>query len=603
MDFVAIKEWFFGLGAQYGVNPLIFGAIYVGAIPFFTLSLGWLVKNLRKKKSIVLPLFSTGFFFISAYLYLIIAGKNVPVWVYIFIVALIVAGGYSTFKKVKRKTNDQGSDGEFDYDLVVIGGGAAGLTASGMAASMGVKTAMIEAKKLGGDCTWYGCIPSKALLKSAKIANIAKNSSKYGILTEDVKVDFKAVMERVRTIREDVYEEADDPEIYRKMGIDVLSGKASFISENRIELKSESKKDIIGAKYFLIATGSKPVVPPIEGINEIDFLTNENIFELEKLPESLIVVGAGPIGIEMAQSFNRLGSKVTLIDFMDKILFRDDQELTEILYEKLKKEGIDFYLGHSVEKFEKDGANAKVICKNKKSGEIVSISGENVLLAVGRKANIEDLNLENIGVKTDKRGIPVDAKCRTNKNHIYACGDVAGKAQFTHYAEHMSKTAITNMILKIPMKLEEVNIPWCTYSDPEIAHVGMTEENLKERNESFEVYKFPYNKIDRALADSTGEGWIKVFAKKGSGKILGVNIAGEMAGDLICEFALAIKNNVSLRNMADTMHPYPTYGLGNRRAADQWYVRKQSVLFVKILKMLFGYRGDLPDLSNKERII
>lgn len=492
---------------------------------------------------------------------------------------------------------------KYDYDLIVIGGGAAGLTASGMAASMGVKTAMIEAKKLGGDCTWYGCIPSKALLKSAKVANIVSNSHKYGISAKEISVDFKAVMERVRKIREDVYEEADDPEIYRKMGVDVITATASFISDHQIELVSENKTETVSAKYFLIATGSSPVIPPIKGINEIKFLTNENIFELEKIPESLIVVGAGPIGIEMAQSFNRLGSKVKVIDFMDNILFRDDQELVAVLYKQLKKEGIEFYLGYGVEEFQNQDGQIKVSCKGKVSEEIISFSAESVLLAVGRKANISRLNLEKAGVIADKKGIPVDSKCRTNIKNIYACGDVSGRAQFTHYAEHMAKTAITNMILKMPFKLEEVNIPWCTYSDPEIAHVGMNEQELYNKNISFEVYKFPYNKIDRALADSTENGWIKVLAKESSGKIYGVSIVGEMAGELISEFALAIKNKVSLRNIADTMHPYPTYGLGNRRAADQWYVRKQSVLFVKILKMLFGYRGQLPDLSDKERII
>jgi len=492
---------------------------------------------------------------------------------------------------------------KYDFDLIVIGGGAAGLTASGMAASFGVKTALIEAKKLGGDCTWYGCVPSKALLKSAKIANVMRTSKKYGIEVDSFSVNFNKVIDRLHKIRQEIYNDADDPEIYRKMGVDVIFGKASFISEHEIELVSENGNKRLSAKYFVIATGSAPVVPPIKGINDIVFLTNENIFDLEKLPQSLIVVGAGPIGIEMSQAFKRLGSEVTVIDFQDTILFRDDQELVPILKDKLISEGVRFCLHSGVDAFKKTAKGISVECIDNKTKKRFTLSAEKVLISVGRKANIDSLNLEKINVAANKHGVIVNSKCRTNLKHIYSCGDVAGRAQFTHYAEHMVKIAITNMILKFPMKLNEINIPWCTYSDPEVAHVGMTESQLIQKGISFEVYKFPYNKIDRALAESTTEGWIKVLAKESSGKIYGVSIVGEMAGDLISEFALAIKNGVTLRKIADTIHPYPTYGLGNRRAADQWYVRKQSVSFVKVLQKLFGYRGQLPDISDKRRIL
>ena len=492
---------------------------------------------------------------------------------------------------------------KYDYDMVVIGGGAAGLTASGMAASFGAKTAMVEAKVLGGDCTWYGCVPSKALIKSAKVRHFMNTASKFGLSDVTPEYDFARVTRRIKEIQDSVYEEADHPDIFKKMGIDVITAKAKFVDKKNLMLISDDGERKITSRYFVIATGSSPVTPPIEGISNVKYYTNENIFKEKKLPPKLAVIGGGPIGIELTQSFQRLGSDVTVFEFSDMILPKDNRELAEMLLSKLIEEEINFHLNTQVTKVESIGDNKVVHFKNNKSGDTSSITVDEILVSTGRKPNIDGLGLDEAGVEFAKQGIKIDNKCRTTVNNIFACGDVAGSFQFTHYAEHMAKVAVSNAILKLPMKLDSKNIVWCTYTDPELSHAGASEEELKKKNVSYETYKFPFSKIDRAITDSDEFGLIKVYAKKFNGKIYGVDILGANAGEMIGEFALAIRNKVTLKNLADTIHPYPTYVLGNRRAADQWYIKKQSVFFVKLLQKIFGYKGSLPDLSDPERIV
>ncbi len=490
------------------------------------------------------------------------------------------------------------------YDMAVIGGGSAGLTASGISASLGAKTAMIEAVKLGGDCTWYGCVPSKALIKAAKTARTISTAGKYGLRDSTPTFNFTDVIKRVHKTREEIYEEADAPRHFEKMGIDVIHGRASFVDRYTVKLEGgERNGETITSRYFLVATGSSPVVPPIEGLQDVPFLTNETIFDLEKLPEHLIVIGAGPIGMEMAQSFRRFGSQVTVVDFMDSILIRDNKELTKILQESLSCAGINFVLNKGVKRVEGHNGTISVTVEGKEGHTKSTINGDALLISVGRKPNIDGLNLEAAGVETTRSGIVVNDRGRTSVKNIYACGAVTGGYQFTHMSEHTAKVAVSNALLKLPMKIDNKHVPWCTYTDPELAHVGASEHELRQKGVSFEVYKFPYTKIDRAVTDLEATGWIKVYAKKWNGKILGVDILGAHAGDMLGEWVLAMKNKVTLRQMADTIHPYPTYGFGNRRAADQWYVRKQSLTMVKWLQWIFGYRGQLPDLSDPEKIV
>lgn len=598
------KDWFLGLGEQYGVNPLIFGSIYVGAIPFFTLSLGWLVKNYRKGKNIVIPALSTTFFFISAYLYLIVAGKNVPWWVYGVVVLLVAGGAYSTVKKIRSRVSDSESEGagSFEFDSVVIGGGGAGLTASGICANFGAKTMMIERHKLGGDCTWTGCVPSKVLLKAGKVAQQVRDAGKYGLIDGEPKIDFKKVIQHVDDVRKEVYEDADRPEIFEEMGIEVVEGSARFIDSHTIEIElnnGETRK--VSSRFFFIAAGGSAFVPPIDGIESVDYLTNDSLFEIEDLPEELLIIGGGPIGTEMSQAFTNLGSKVTVIDMAEKIMMNDDPELTDILFEELKRQGVNYELGASVKSVTQN--NGKISVHIEIDGEEKKITGDKLLMATGRKPNLDGLGLDEAGIEYTKKGITINNSCRTNKKNIYAIGDIASKYQFTHMSEHMAKIAASRAMLKIPMKMDLKHITWATFTSPEVAHVGATEKELNERGEKFEVYRFPYSKIDRAVTEGESVGMIKIFAKKFSGKILGASVVGAHAGEFISEYAVAMKNGISLRNIADTIHPYPSWGLGARRAADQWYIRNQSAGTVKWIKRIFGYKGEIPDYSDPDRVV
>jgi len=490
---------------------------------------------------------------------------------------------------------------KYMYDLLVIGGGAAGLTAAGMGANFGAKTLMVEANKLGGDCTWTGCVPSKTLLHAAGMAHTAKQAENFGQKTETA-INFSSVMKHVRNKREEVYKEADDPEIYEDMGINVKFGRARFLGPHTVALENEGVIHDVTARYIIIATGSKAMIPPIQGLNDVLIYTNETIFELKEQPQKLGIIGAGPIGIEMAQAFQRLGTQVTVFDRLPRILSNDDEELAGMLQGRLQREGVAFRFSASIKRVSESGSGGVQVMAEI-GDEEQSWNGDALLVATGRAANHKNLDLDKAGIDYTKKGITVDDRCRTNHKHIYAAGDVTGRYQFTHMSEHMAKVAATNALLKIPMKIDTKHVPWSTYTDPELAHIGATRQQLDEQGTSYEVYRFPYDKVDRAMTDDATDGLIKVFAKKWNGKILGATIYGKQAGDLISEFALAMRNGVTLRNIADTIHPYPTYGLGVRRAADQWYIKNQSEWQIKLIKKAFGYRGTVPDLSDEDRIL
>jgi len=488
-----------------------------------------------------------------------------------------------------------------DYDLIVIGGGAAGLTSAGMAANFGMKTLMIEADRLGGDCTWYGCIPSKALLHLAYLKKAADQSMAFTDQKNASKVDFRKVIERVHELREHVYQEADRPDIYESMGVDLAFGKARFLDAHTLEISSQNETTILSSRYILIATGSKATIPSVPGLESIPYLTNHSLFELDHLPEHLVILGGGPIGCEMAQAFSRLGAAVTILEAQDRLLTRDDPKAAAILLGQLRSEGITVMLNASIKGV--SSSNKGITCEwNSPNGPQV-IVGSHFLVAAGRSPNVEHLDLEKAGVQFTKHGVQVNEQCRTNRKHIYAAGDVTGRANFTHMAEHMAKTAITNIALKIPKKMDSNRLSWVTYTDPEVAGLGMSEIQLIEKRVSFQVYEFPYSKVDRALATGKPNGLIRVFARSWDGKIYGASVVGDRAGEMIGELGLALKNGITLRNIADTIHAYPTYALGVRRVADQWYVRKQSLGLVKLLKFLFRFRGPLPDLSDPDRIL
>ena len=479
-----------------------------------------------------------------------------------------------------------------DYDVLVIGGGAGGLSAAGIATNFGAKTALVERDALGGDCTWTGCVPSKTLLKAAKVAQQARTASTYGLTDKEIEIDFSGVMEHVRSVRAEVYHDADRPEIFEEMDIDVHEGEAHFIDSHTVAVhRDDGTTEQITGRYIIVATGARPLVPPIEGLGEVDVLTTETLFEpgtFSEQPARLAIVGAGPIGTEMAQAFTRLGTDVTVLDMESRILPNDDPELTERLREHLEAEGVRYVLGGPVEQVAPVNGGVAVTAAGQKS---TTVEADALLLATGRSANVDGLNLEAAGVEYTRQGISVDDRCRTSQGHIFAVGDVTGRYQFTHMSNHMAKIAVTNALLKMPSTIDAKHVPWVTYTDPELAHVGATARQLDEDGTSYETYRFPYSKLDRAVTEGETTGLIKVHAKSLTGKILGASVLGARAGELITSFTLAMRNGVTLRNIGDTIHPYPAWGEGVRRVADQWFVQKQSPAFTKVLQTLFGYDG------------
>ncbi|MDQ6758410.1 MAG: FAD-dependent oxidoreductase [Acidobacteriota bacterium] len=481
----------------------------------------------------------------------------------------------------------------FEYDLVVIGGGAAGLTAAGFGALMGAKTALIEAERLGGDCTWTGCIPSKTLLKAAKVAHQIRTADRYGLNPGTPEFDFSKLLEHIHKVQEGIYEHADAPPNMQRLGVEVISGSARFLDSRTVETGSRK----LSARFVVIATGSRAAVPKIPGLAAGDYITNETVFSLSRQPRKLAVLGGGPIGIEMAQAFQRLGSEVTVINKEAQILPRDDRELTALLQSSLEQEGVQFVPKSQLTKVQRSGEVLNLQLSTEGSPPS-TLQADTLFVATGRDVHTTGLNLEAARVEHSASGIPVNRRCQTNVKHIYACGDVAvppsGKLQFTHMAEHMAKVAINNAILHLPVTLDERNVPWCTFTDPELAHVGWGTHELDKRRLSYETYRLPFARIDRAVTEGETGGMIKVFANK-RGKIYGASLLGAHAGELAGEYSLAIRNGISLKAIASTVHAYPTLALGNRMAADQWLMRKRTPGRVRWIQRIFGYRGPVVD--------
>jgi pyruvate/2-oxoglutarate dehydrogenase complex dihydrolipoamide dehydrogenase (E3) component len=489
----------------------------------------------------------------------------------------------------------------YDYDLIVIGGGAAGLTSAGVGASLGARTLLIERHRLGGDCTWTGCVPSKTLLKAADVVHRARHADRYGLEAAEPAVPFGRLMEHVRSLRQHVYEGADSPEVLAEFGVEVALGAATFEDPHTIGLATEDGGRRITARRFVIATGARPSIPPIQGFAEGQVLTSDSLFELQEQPRRLAIIGAGPIGMEMSQAFTRLGTEVTVIDRASRALGREDPDHAGRLTDVLRRDGVRFLFDTGIDRLARDGRDYVVHLNS--PGREDSLRFDAVLAATGRTPNIEDLGLAEARVPFTGRGVIVDERCRTAQKHIFAAGDVTGEYQLTHMSEHMAKVAVTNAILRVPAKLDRANVSWATFTDPELARLGASEEELRQRGEAYETFHFPYDRVDRAVTDGETDGEIKILATRWRGRILGASVLGERGGELISLLAVAMKNGVTLRQLSDTIIPYPTYGLGARRAADQWYARKQHPLLVRSIQKVFGYRGAEPKPIDPARVV
>lgn len=432
------------------------------------------------------------------------------------------------------------------YDVAVIGAGAGGLTAAYTALGFGKKVALIDKNKPGGECTWSGCVPSKALINIAEEIHMAK---KYSSILE---IDTTKVLERVRKVIGNVYEE-ENPEKLMKDGIDYINGFVKFIDNNTLEVNGEK----ISAKKIIIATGAGPFVPPIKGLDKVKYLTNENIFELKKLPKSMIILGGGPIGTELAQALNRVGVKIQLVDKNDTVLAREEPELSKLLTERLKNEGINIHTSTRAAEVNLEGN--KILVKAIKNNEEFIIEGESILIALGRRIRVSGMDLEKIGVKTNKGGIEVNEYLETGAKGVYAIGDVAGPYRFSHMANYQGITAVQNALLPFNKKVNYDNVAWCTYTEPELARSGMLEKEAREKySDNIRIYEHSYHNIDRAKTKANSLGLVKVILNK-KGKVLGVSILGDRAGEIISEVQVVKTLGINFAKLADVIHPYPTY--------------------------------------------
>ena len=442
---------------------------------------------------------------------------------------------------------------EQNYDIAIIGAGSGGLTAAGFAAKLGAKVALVEKNRIGGDCTWTGCVPSKALLKAAKVAHEVRTASHYGVRAGPPDVEMSRVREYVRAAIQQVYR-FESPEELRKEGVDVIVAGARFLDPETIAV-GESR---IRAKTFLLTTGARPAIPPIAGLNEIPFLTYEQIFDNDHLPDTMIVVGGGPIGMEMAQAYQRLGSQVFVV--ADRLLAKEEPEVREVMQRVFEREGIRFVWGKATSA-RKDGS-ALVVATDR--GEA---RGDLLLIASGRKPTVDGLDLEKAGVTHSPRGIPVDDSLRTNVKHIYAAGDVVGGYQFTHFAGWQAFQAVRNALLPGSSSGLTDLVPWVTFTDPEVAHVGLTEDQARATlADNIHICRWEMSRADRAVCENDTDGFIKVITKK-DGTILGATIVAGRAGEAITEFIVAIKQHIKIADLAGAIHAYPTYSTAVQQLA------------------------------------
>ena len=443
------------------------------------------------------------------------------------------------------------------YDLAIIGAGSAGLTAARFAARLGKRVALIEANRVGGDCTWTGCVPSKALLSAARVAHTVRNSGTYGIHAGDPQVDFAAVMARIRSVIEQIYA-AESPDALRAEGIEVIEGHARFEDTRAVNVAGR----LITAKYFLICTGASPVIPPIPGLADTPYLTYESFWQLESLPSRLIVVGGGPIGCELAQACQRLGSRVTLVEALDRILPNDELEAAQVVADALRQDGVELRLGAPVEMASSSGLDSITV---KAGGN--DVVGDGILVAVGRRANVDGMGLENAGVVYSRAGITVDDHLRTAARNIYAAGDCVGGFQFTHYAGFQGAMAVRNMLLPGRSRAKPEYPPWATFTDPEVAHVGYTEEQARRRfGDKVRVSTLPMASVDRAVADAAADGFIKVVHGN-NGTVRGATVVGRNAAEALQGWAIAFERGLSMGDVARTMQAYPSLATGNQQVA------------------------------------
>jgi len=476
----------------------------------------------------------------------------------------LIANKIVAMTKARKVLKDYPRPKKFDRNLVVIGGGSAGLVTSLIGAAVKADVTLIEKHKMGGDCLNTGCVPSKALIRSARFVAQQRRATELGMTSASVEFDFADVMARIQRVIKTI-EPHDSVERFRGLGVDVIEGEARITSPYTVEVNGQT----LTTRSIVIATGARPLVPPLPGIDEVGYLTSDTIWDLRELPRRLLVLGGGPIGCELAQSFARLGSQVIQVERGARIMGREDPDVSDRVMQRFKAEGIDLRIGHSAKAFCVEDGEKVLICDHE--GEAVRIPFDQVLVALGRVANTHGFGLEALGV-TVNRTVEVNELLQTNFPNIYAAGDVAGPYQFTHTAAHQAWYAAVNALFSgvKSFKVDYRVIPWATFTDPEVARVGLNETEAKEQGIDYELTTYGLDDLDRAIVDEEAHGIIKVLTVPGKDKILGVTIVGEHAGDLIAEYVTAMKHGLGLNKILATIHIYPTMAEANKFVAGNW---------------------------------
>lgn len=473
----------------------------------------------------------------------------------------------------------------FDRNLIVIGAGSAGLVSAYIAAMVQAKVTLVEAHEMGGDCLNTGCVPSKALIKSAKVAHLIADAKRFGIDAADAAVDFPAVMRRVRDVITAI-EPHDSVERFTGLGVECVKGYARFVDPWTVDVDGAR----MTAKSFIIATGAAPLIPPLPGVENSGYLTSETMWDAlgsrDKVPQRLLILGGGPIGCELAQAFQRLGAQVTIIEMTDRLLLKEDVDAAALITEKLKTEGVDIRVRHKAVRFD----SGKTLVVEGPDGE-ASIAYDDIIIAVGRKPRVSGFGLEELGVVVDGR-MENDAFLRTNMPHILCAGDVAGRQQLTHGASHEAWYASVNALAH-PFKKYRTDyrvLPRVTYTEPELATVGLTEAEARAEGVAFDVTRYDLDDLDRAIAESEAHGFVKILTAKGSDRILGATIIGQNAGEILAEVTFAMKHKMGLRKILQTIHPYPTWAEANKYAAGQFGLARKPEALMKWAERWFRWQ-------------
>lgn len=465
------------------------------------------------------------------------------------------------------------------HDIIAIGGGTAGLVTAAGAAGLGARVALVEADRLGGECLWTGCVPSKALVASARAAHAARHASTLGVDVGEVVPDGPRIFEWIRAAQRRI-EPHDSPERFRSLGVEVVTGTARFIGEREISVDGRR----LDARHIVIATGTRPIVPDIPGLADVAFLTNESLFALDRLPRRLLILGAGVVGLEMAQAFARLGSDVQLLEASATLLPGEDAELVAQLASCLEREGVKVALGARVTRARSEGD--EVVLDAEIGGARTEQRGDTLLVAAGRRGHIEELELAVPGVATENGVVSVDDRLRTNVPGVWGAGDAIGGLRFTHVADYEARLVVRNALFPFGTRRDYRVVPWVIFTDPELAHVGLTEREARERHgDGVRVWRRPFDDLDRAVVDGQTAGMVKLITTRG-GRLLGAHVLGYGAGNMIGELALAMKHGLGAAQLSATIHAYPTYPEAIKQAADAWYRSRLTGLTRSLVKRL-----------------